>query len=310
MASFDPHDWCARCREKVIGSDPCVHGEEPCKFSVVLIPEQIHKLSILKYKIRKEKKAEACKDTERIDPQDISVIKAVSPLKNRPSSAPVSASVISATVSSPSSDLDKCLDNLQDEWSTCFARIEALLTMKSKTDAVFSPVKASVHKARSPEVRSSVSKTPFFYPSVSDWSGLDQVPEDQQDFKMKSPLDNLYVDSNLEREPLLSTTSCAPAGSAAGLEVDDREDISEGELVTSSGTELPQDQDNIQTEDQSYRETVRAVRFIWGGTLFQTLSLLLQVLLITPGLEVTLNQLARFLLLSLLKNGFVKNLKI
>ena len=233
----------------------------------------------------------------------------MSPLKNRPSSAPVSASVISATVSSPSSDLDKCLDNLQDEWSTCFARIEALLTMKSKTDAVFSPVKASVHKARSPEVRSSVSKTPFFYPSVSDRSGSDQVPEDQQDFKMKSPLDNLYGD-NLEREPLLSTTSGAPAGSAAGLEVDDREDISEGELVTSSGTELPQDQDNIQTEDQSYRETVRGVRFIWGGTLFQTLSLLLQVLLTTPGLEVALNQLARFLLLSLLKNGFVKNLKI
>ena len=59
MASFDPHDWCARCREKVIGSDSCVRGEEPCKFYVVLTPEQILKLSILKYKIRKEKKAEA-----------------------------------------------------------------------------------------------------------------------------------------------------------------------------------------------------------------------------------------------------------
>ena len=48
----------------------------------------------------------------------------------------------------------------------------------------------------------------------------------------------------------------------------------------------------------------------WGGTLFQTLSLLLQVPLTTPGLEVALNQWARFLLLSLLKNGFAKNLKI
>ena len=54
----------------------------------------------------------------------------------------MSASVSSATVSSPSSDLDKRLDNLQDEWSTRFARIEALITIKSKTDAVFSPVKA------------------------------------------------------------------------------------------------------------------------------------------------------------------------
>ena len=56
MASFDLHEWCTRCREKVIGSDPCVHGEEPCKYCVVLTPEQILKLSIPKYKIRKEKK--------------------------------------------------------------------------------------------------------------------------------------------------------------------------------------------------------------------------------------------------------------
>ena len=45
----------------------------------------------------------------------------------------MSASISSAMVSSPSSDLDKCLDNLQDEWSTRFTRIEALLTMKPKT---------------------------------------------------------------------------------------------------------------------------------------------------------------------------------
>ena len=50
MASFDPHKWCARCREKVTGSDPCVHGEEPCKYCVVLTPEQILKLSIPKYR--------------------------------------------------------------------------------------------------------------------------------------------------------------------------------------------------------------------------------------------------------------------
>ena len=88
MASFDPHEWCARCREKVTGSDPCVRGEEPCKYCVVLTPEQILKLSIPKYKIRKENKAEACKDTDIVDPQDISVIKAIFPLKSRPSSAP------------------------------------------------------------------------------------------------------------------------------------------------------------------------------------------------------------------------------
>ena len=42
------------------------------------------------------------------------------------------------------------------------------------------------------------------------------------------------------------------------------EDISEGELVTGSDTELPADQDNILTEDQSYRETVRGIRSYMG----------------------------------------------
>ena len=83
MASFDPHEWCARCREKVTGSDPCVRGEEPCKYCVVLTLEQILKLSIPKYKVRKEKKVDACKDMDIVDPQDVSVIKAISALKSR-----------------------------------------------------------------------------------------------------------------------------------------------------------------------------------------------------------------------------------
>ena len=190
------------------------------------------------------------------------LFQAISPLKSCPSSAPVSASVSSAMVSSPSSDVHKCLDNLQDEWSTCFARIEALLTIKSKTDAILSPVKAPVFKVKSPVA--SVSKTPFFYPSVSGRSGPDQVPEGQQDFQMKSPLANLYREASFETEPLFSSTSSAPAGSASRPEVDDREDISEAELVTGSDTELRLDQDNIQTEDQSYRETVRGVRSYMG----------------------------------------------
>ena len=167
------------------------------------------------------------------------------------SSAPVSASVTSTSVSNPSSDLDKCLNSLQDEWSTRFARIEALLSMKPEMDAVFSPVKAPVLKAKSPVA--SISKMPFFYPSLSGQSGLDQAPEYQQDLQMKSPLSNLYG----EPEPLFSSTSGAPASF-------DRDDISEGELVTGSDTELPPDQDNFQTEDQSYRETVRGVRSDMG----------------------------------------------
>ena len=146
--------------------------------------------------LERKRKRKLAKYTDIVDPQDISVIKAISPLKSCPSSTPVSASVSYATVSSPSSDLDKRLDNLQDEWSTRFARIEALLTIKSKTDAVFSPVKAPVLKVKSPVA--SVSKTPFFYPSVSGRSAPHQVPEGQQDFQMKSPLASLYGEASLE----------------------------------------------------------------------------------------------------------------
>ena len=81
---------------------------------------------------------------------------------------------------------------------------------------------------------------------------------------MKSHLQDLYGESNLECEPLFSTTSGSPAGLATRPEVDDREDISEGELITSSDTKLPLDQENIQTEDQSYRDTVRGVRSYMG----------------------------------------------
>ena len=109
----------------------------------------------------------------------------------------MSASVTSASVSNPSSDLVKRLDSLQDEWSTRFARIEALLTMKPKTDAVFSPVNTPFLKAKSPVA--SVSKMPFFYPSLSGRPGPDQVPQGQQDFQMKSPLANLYGETSLDR---------------------------------------------------------------------------------------------------------------
>ena len=103
---------------------------------------------------------------------------------------------------------------------------------------------------------SSTSKTPFF--TLLFLAGPDQVPEGQQDFQMKSPVANLYGEASLQPEPLFLSTYGAPAGSAAGLEVDDREDISEEELVTGSNTELPLDQDNIQSENQSYRETSAA----------------------------------------------------
>ena len=81
---------------------------------------------------------------------------------------------------------------------------------------------------------------------------------------MKSPIQDFYPDANFKQEPLFLSPSGALAGSTAGLEQDDRDDVSDGELITRSDTELPPDSDQIQSEDQSYRDTVRGVRSYMG----------------------------------------------
>ena len=137
----------------------------------------------------------------------------VSPLKNCPSSAQVSATASSAMVSSPPRELDKCLDSLQDERSTRFARIEAFRAINNRADPVFSAVKALVAITKSPVA--TVSKTPFLYPSIFDRSGWDPVPDNQHEFKIKTLPHDLYGNSALQQEPVISSCSSAPAGSVA-----------------------------------------------------------------------------------------------
>ena len=69
MAAFDLHDKCARCREKKIGQDPCVLGNE------FLICEgfsdsQKEKLGTPSYKIRKERKVGLL-----VSPKEVTVLK-------------------------------------------------------------------------------------------------------------------------------------------------------------------------------------------------------------------------------------------
>ena len=57
MALFDEHSFCARCREKGKGKDPCVESPEAeCKFCIALISEQKAQLAIPSYKLRKSEK--------------------------------------------------------------------------------------------------------------------------------------------------------------------------------------------------------------------------------------------------------------
>ena len=121
MASFHTHVHCARCREKGAGSDPCVQGKEDCAACLLLTPEQLKQLATPTDKLRKEKKS----SKRLIDPSQVSV---VGPVDLNQSVASVASSPSNVLLED---SLKKELSDLKDEWSTRFARIEALLTMGS-----------------------------------------------------------------------------------------------------------------------------------------------------------------------------------
>ena len=58
MASFDGHAFCARCREKGKGEEPCIANKNPsdCSFCNAFTPEQRAQISTPSYKIKKEKR--------------------------------------------------------------------------------------------------------------------------------------------------------------------------------------------------------------------------------------------------------------
>ena len=83
MASFDQHSYCARCREKFKGGDPCVEKDTlQCKFCLALTPEQLTQISTPSYKLKKEKrearKSESAtpshEPSELVDPANVSII--------------------------------------------------------------------------------------------------------------------------------------------------------------------------------------------------------------------------------------------
>ena len=58
MAGFDNHSFCARCRDKGKGKDPCAERPEStdCKFCNTLPAKQRAQLSSPSYKVKKEKR--------------------------------------------------------------------------------------------------------------------------------------------------------------------------------------------------------------------------------------------------------------
>ena len=85
MASFDGHSFCARCRDKGKGEEPCISNKETvdCKFCNSVHPEQHMQLATPSYKIKKEKReakradSNPADDSSLVDPATVSIIGAV-----------------------------------------------------------------------------------------------------------------------------------------------------------------------------------------------------------------------------------------
>ena len=85
MARFDGHSFCACCRDKGKGEEPCIANKETadCKFCNSLTPEQYMQLATPSYKIKKEKReakradSNPRDDSSLVDPATVSVIGAV-----------------------------------------------------------------------------------------------------------------------------------------------------------------------------------------------------------------------------------------
>ena len=82
MAIFDGHAYCARCRDKGKGEEPCVANKEStdCAICNSLTPEQRTQLATPSYKLKKEKReakrldSNPSDDVALVDPDSVSVI--------------------------------------------------------------------------------------------------------------------------------------------------------------------------------------------------------------------------------------------
>ena len=209
MASFDSHNFCARCREKGKGTDPCINKND-CNSCNLLTEEQCLQLSTPSYRLKKEKRDLKKSDTPKqdssssslIDPYSVTVVGAVdaqgilqSPgsssgkaQKTDSSSKPkdLKPKAEKPSKSSPKShksSVDSKIDDLDQKWADRFNRLEALLLAKTldKPDPAFTSVK--VAPTHSPPASSAISDKPFIRPSGSasgtDASGTDLAFQSQ-----------------------------------------------------------------------------------------------------------------------------------
>ena len=178
MAIFDGHAFCARCREKGKGEEPCIANKDTADFSLCnsFTPEQRAQISTPSYKIKKDKREAKRMDNtqptdELVDPSSVSVIGVVSgpsadkspaPPKKKPKKEKPPAKSKKSSSSTLSSATEEKLSALEDKWADCFNRLEALLLARSIEPTFSSDVR--VAPDHPPPGNVTRDSEPFFHP--------------------------------------------------------------------------------------------------------------------------------------------------
>ena len=178
MASFDGHAFCARCREKGKGKEPCIADKDTvdCEFCNLLTPEQRAQISTPSYKLKKEKREakrvdhpNPTDDSSLVDPSTVSVIRVVGAASSETSSVPPEKKTkkdkapVKAKNDKASTSAADRFSELNQKWSERFNRLEALLLSKSM-QPTFS-LEVRVTPSHSPPVNVSRDTEPFFQPT-------------------------------------------------------------------------------------------------------------------------------------------------
>ena len=178
MAIFDGHAFCARCREKGKGEEPCVTNKDTadCSLCNSFTPEQRIQISTPSCKIKKDKREAKRMDNTQptdklVDPSSVSVIGVVSgpsahkspaPPDKKPKKEKPSAKTKKSSSSTLSSATEEKFSALEDKWADRFNRLEALLLARSIEPTFSSDVR--VAPDHPPPGNVTRDSEPFFHP--------------------------------------------------------------------------------------------------------------------------------------------------
>ena len=131
MAIFDSHQKWTCCREKGLGSNHYVLGQEDCPACTLLTPDQVQQLSVPAYKNRKDKKKDkpdkAEKGDKLVNPSSVIVIGPSTSTMDKMESSDISSTKASNPASSQPCSGE--FADFNDQLSSLFTRLESSLSL-------------------------------------------------------------------------------------------------------------------------------------------------------------------------------------